>query len=73
MPAITIHFEGGGELKIEREGQKLIRHIAAEIFILRDKPEAVAHWRAEDKHWIIAPGKVVAIELTGVDPDFKLR
>ena len=73
MPAMTIHLEGGGEITIEREGQQLIRHIAGEIFLLRDKPEAVGHWRTDDNHWIIIPSKVVAIELAGVDPGFKLR
>jgi hypothetical protein len=73
MAKMRIHFEGGGELTIEREGQKLIRHIAGEIFLLREKPGAIGHWRAEDQHWIFIPASVVAIELEGVDSDFKLR
>ncbi|MHC4469342.1 MAG: hypothetical protein ACYS99_00125 [Planctomycetota bacterium] len=73
MPKMRIQFDGGGELTIEREGQKLIQHIAAEVFRLREKPEAIGHWRAEDMHRIFVPSSVVSIQLEGVEPEFKLR
>jgi hypothetical protein len=73
MPTMTIRFEGGGELTIEREGERLIRHIATEVLLLREKSDAVGHWRAGRRHWIFAPSKVVALELDGIAEDFKLR